>query len=392
MEPARARAARRQPDAEGERLTTRAKTDAFGDSLYTPEVDFAVVDRAAEVAAARGVPTAQVALAWLLHKPGVTAPIVGATKVEHLEDALAAEQLALERGRDRAARGAVRPARRSPATEARSVAAPRRGRPALNTFSRVGGWPSFVGRSHEEVIPNVCPVSESRANGRWGAEDEEAARPASSSTLGLTPFAQKINVDSTTYGPTAVHGVRKFQEAKKLQVDGCVGKNTWAALGVNEPVVGGPKPDQTGRVAHGGKVIIAPGANLPGQAIEAMTLEFVARMAASLGKPITVTTGTNHSKMSASGKVSDHFSGHACDIGMFANGGTDDSPVGDKIMEAACLLAGDSKEGASAKARGGGLFTFNTTISGSSASGRPTKEVTTTTTSTWGSAPRDAAA
>jgi 1-deoxyxylulose-5-phosphate synthase len=80
---------------EGEKLTTRAKTDEFGDSLYTPKVDFAVVDRAAEVAAARGVPTAQVALAWLLHKPGVTAPIVGATKVDHLEDALAAEQLSL---------------------------------------------------------------------------------------------------------------------------------------------------------------------------------------------------------------------------------------------------------------------------------------------------------
>jgi 1-deoxyxylulose-5-phosphate synthase len=79
----------------GERLTTRAKTDPFGDSLYKPELDFAVVDRAAEVAAARGLPSAQIALAWLFHKPGVTAPIVGATKVEHLEDALAAESLEL---------------------------------------------------------------------------------------------------------------------------------------------------------------------------------------------------------------------------------------------------------------------------------------------------------
>jgi aryl-alcohol dehydrogenase-like predicted oxidoreductase len=79
----------------GERLTTRANSDAFTDSLYDPEVDFAVVDRVAEVAAERGVPSAQIALAWLLHKPGVTAPIVGATKVEHLEDALAAERLSL---------------------------------------------------------------------------------------------------------------------------------------------------------------------------------------------------------------------------------------------------------------------------------------------------------
>jgi len=81
---------------EGERLTERARSDAFADSLYTPEVDFAVVDRVAEVAAARGLPAAQIALAWLLHKPGVTAPIVGATKLEHLDDALAAEQLTLD--------------------------------------------------------------------------------------------------------------------------------------------------------------------------------------------------------------------------------------------------------------------------------------------------------
>ena len=81
---------------EGERLTTRARTDSFADSLYTPEQDFAVVDRVLEVASARGVPAAQVALAWLLHKPGVTAPIVGATKLEHLDDALAAEQLVLD--------------------------------------------------------------------------------------------------------------------------------------------------------------------------------------------------------------------------------------------------------------------------------------------------------
>jgi aryl-alcohol dehydrogenase-like predicted oxidoreductase len=80
---------------EGERLTTRARTDAFGDSLYKPELDFDVVDRAAEVAAERGHPTAQIALSWLLHKPGVTAPIVGATRLEHLEDALAAAQLEL---------------------------------------------------------------------------------------------------------------------------------------------------------------------------------------------------------------------------------------------------------------------------------------------------------
>jgi aryl-alcohol dehydrogenase-like predicted oxidoreductase len=79
----------------GEKLTARAQTDSFGDSLYKPELDFDVIERANEVAQVRGVPTAQVALAWLLRQPGVTAPIVGATKLGHLEDALAAEQLEL---------------------------------------------------------------------------------------------------------------------------------------------------------------------------------------------------------------------------------------------------------------------------------------------------------
>jgi 1-deoxyxylulose-5-phosphate synthase len=78
----------------GERSTTRARTDAFADTLYT-EADFVVVDRVGEVADARGVRPAQVALAWLLSKEGVTAPIVGATKAGHLADAIAGEQLEL---------------------------------------------------------------------------------------------------------------------------------------------------------------------------------------------------------------------------------------------------------------------------------------------------------
>jgi 1-deoxyxylulose-5-phosphate synthase len=79
----------------GERRTTRAGTDAYADELYGRPEDFDVVERVAEVASERGVPPAQTALAWLLHKPGVTAPIVGATKLAHLEDALAAASLVL---------------------------------------------------------------------------------------------------------------------------------------------------------------------------------------------------------------------------------------------------------------------------------------------------------
>jgi len=67
------------------------ETDEAFDQLFgkTEEADKKVVDRVAEVAAARGIPRAQVALAWLLAKPGITAPIVGATKLHHLDDALA---------------------------------------------------------------------------------------------------------------------------------------------------------------------------------------------------------------------------------------------------------------------------------------------------------------
>src|SRR5204863_6575383 len=80
---------------EGERRTPRSETDPLQDKWYGSPEDFDVVDRLAEVAGERGVPPAQVALAWLLHKPGVTAPTVGATKLGQLEDALAAAELAL---------------------------------------------------------------------------------------------------------------------------------------------------------------------------------------------------------------------------------------------------------------------------------------------------------
>jgi aryl-alcohol dehydrogenase-like predicted oxidoreductase len=77
-------------------LTKRYETDQFGKSMYshTEEVDRRVVDRLGEVAERRGIPRAQLALAWLLSKP-VTAPIVGATKPRHLEDAVAALTLRL---------------------------------------------------------------------------------------------------------------------------------------------------------------------------------------------------------------------------------------------------------------------------------------------------------
>jgi 1-deoxyxylulose-5-phosphate synthase len=75
--------------------TARAKTDTFAHDLYYTDADFAVADRNTEVAAARGVSPAQVALAWLLRQPAVTAPIVGASKMTHLEQAVAALEISL---------------------------------------------------------------------------------------------------------------------------------------------------------------------------------------------------------------------------------------------------------------------------------------------------------
>ena len=84
----------RQRQNRGE--TSRAKTDDFAHQLYYDEADFQVVDRVVELAKSRGVAPAQIALAWLLHQPAVTAPIIGASKMEHLEDAIAAVELKLD--------------------------------------------------------------------------------------------------------------------------------------------------------------------------------------------------------------------------------------------------------------------------------------------------------
>jgi aryl-alcohol dehydrogenase-like predicted oxidoreductase len=70
--------------------TTRAKTDDYAKQLYYQDDDFAVADRVSEIARQQGVPNMQVALAWVLAQPGITAPIIGASKPNHLDDAIAA--------------------------------------------------------------------------------------------------------------------------------------------------------------------------------------------------------------------------------------------------------------------------------------------------------------
>jgi 1-deoxyxylulose-5-phosphate synthase len=78
--------------------SARTRTDQYGNKLYesTVDADRKVVEQVAAIAAARDVPTAQVALAWLTQKPFITAPIIGATKSQHLDDAVAALKVRLE--------------------------------------------------------------------------------------------------------------------------------------------------------------------------------------------------------------------------------------------------------------------------------------------------------
>jgi 1-deoxyxylulose-5-phosphate synthase len=75
--------------------TSRSANDAFGSTLYQEDADRPIVDRVADVARERGVPMAQIATAWMLSKPAITAPIIGATKPHHIDDAVAAVDLEL---------------------------------------------------------------------------------------------------------------------------------------------------------------------------------------------------------------------------------------------------------------------------------------------------------
>jgi len=83
----------RKPGGGGK--TTRSKNDKFADGLYFREEDFAVAEHTATVAKERGVTASQIALAWVLNKPYISSPIIGATKMDHLEQAIAALDIKL---------------------------------------------------------------------------------------------------------------------------------------------------------------------------------------------------------------------------------------------------------------------------------------------------------
>jgi aryl-alcohol dehydrogenase (NADP+) len=83
----------RTRDKQGD--TVRSTNDPFAYELYYQDCDFQIVERVTELAQRRGVSNAQIALAWMLHQPGITSPIIGASKPHHLEEALAALALTL---------------------------------------------------------------------------------------------------------------------------------------------------------------------------------------------------------------------------------------------------------------------------------------------------------
>jgi aryl-alcohol dehydrogenase (NADP+) len=81
---------------QGSGETVRAKTDAASQDYYHRDSDFILAERVGNIARRRGIPNAQVALAWVLQQPGITAPVIGATKMHHLDDAVAALDVRLD--------------------------------------------------------------------------------------------------------------------------------------------------------------------------------------------------------------------------------------------------------------------------------------------------------
>jgi aryl-alcohol dehydrogenase-like predicted oxidoreductase len=85
----------RAPKSKNTGETTRAQTDEYARSLYYRENDYKTLERVLELARRNGVSPAQISLAWMLHKPGITAPIIGASKMDHLEEAVQALEIEL---------------------------------------------------------------------------------------------------------------------------------------------------------------------------------------------------------------------------------------------------------------------------------------------------------
>jgi hypothetical protein len=159
----------------------------------------------------------------------------------------------------------------------------------------------------------------------------------------IVPYADQVMARATAYG---------FQGGQATDLDAANALVDAQGAGCAQAA------DDLGAPGVPGKVRIAPDANFPGQPIAQVTLNFLAAMAGIADRELVVTTGTRHSKFTVDGGVSDHFDGHAADLGMAANGGTDDSPAGDRIMTACLIAAGMPRVEAIDSARRGGLFTL----------------------------------
>ncbi|MGH6991983.1 MAG: aldo/keto reductase, partial [Caulobacteraceae bacterium] len=96
-------------ESPGEGNTERARSDEFASRLYFRESDHAVVEKVGEIAKARGVSNMQVALSWVLRHPAVTSPIVGASKLHHLDEAVAALDVKLSEEEVKALEAPYRP-------------------------------------------------------------------------------------------------------------------------------------------------------------------------------------------------------------------------------------------------------------------------------------------
>jgi hypothetical protein len=134
-----------------------------------------------------------------------------------------------------------------------------------------------------------------------------------------------------------------------------------------------------------GKVTVLLGGMDPGRpALQSALVDYLERMAGAAGREIVVSTGTRHSRLTTSGRVSDHWSGNAADLGMVANRGTNDGPVGDLLMTVCLTVGGVDPATAASRAQTPGSSPSLRVGRGSNASGRRSRAATTTTTCTSG--------
>jgi hypothetical protein len=207
-------------------------------------------------------------------------------------------------------------------------------------------WTSEGGNPARAQIASAVAMAEST-----GVAGATSANPAGGRNLGLWQIwdgNDGATVDPAGNARAAIRLSRNGEDWGLWETFA-----TGAYLKYMQPV-GAPVPCDAGVP---GDVTIAAGANLPGRPIAAETLGFLARVAGLYGHAIVCTTGTNHNQFTVDGNVSDHFDGHACDLGMVANHGTNDGPVGDAIATACLTAAGDPPATAAREAHTGGLWT-----------------------------------